>query len=121
MSGDSLREVGRITHAWDTALVSFTTTLNMPNIAVQPKHKALLLAAGFLLVIVILILKIKDYVKSISFSSSYSSSLLDMASHITSPSERIWASRIQLLPFIFGKTSGTPPRLFSSCITFTEI
>ncbi|CAB3241087.1 unnamed protein product [Arctia plantaginis] len=49
MSGDSLLEMGRIVHAWDTELVSFTTTVDMPNVAVQPKHKALLLAAGFLL------------------------------------------------------------------------
>lgn len=50
MSGDSLREVGKIVHGWDRELVSFTTTLHMPDTAVQPKHKALLLGATFLMV-----------------------------------------------------------------------
>lgn len=49
MTGDSLREVGKIVHGWDQQLVNFTTTLQIPNTAVQPKHKALLLAATFLL------------------------------------------------------------------------
>ncbi|XP_075976346.1 phospholipid scramblase 2 [Anticarsia gemmatalis] len=49
MTGDSLRVVGKIAHGWDRELVSFTTTLQMPDTAVQPKHKALLLAAAFLL------------------------------------------------------------------------
>ncbi|XP_030022135.1 phospholipid scramblase 2 isoform X2 [Manduca sexta] len=49
MTGDSLREVGRIAHGWDRDLVSFVTTLQIPDAAVQPKHKALLLAATFLL------------------------------------------------------------------------
>ncbi|XP_047018924.1 uncharacterized protein LOC124629539 [Helicoverpa zea] len=49
MTGDSLREVGRIAHGWDRDLNSFTTTLQIPTTAVQPKHKALLLAAAFLL------------------------------------------------------------------------
>lgn len=51
MSGDSLREVGKISHGWDRELVNFTTTLVFPETAVQPKHKALLLAATFLMVI----------------------------------------------------------------------
>lgn len=50
MTGDSLREVGKIAHGWDRDLVSFTTTLTIPNTAVQPRHKALLLAASFLMV-----------------------------------------------------------------------
>ncbi|KAJ0182317.1 hypothetical protein K1T71_001686 [Dendrolimus kikuchii] len=49
MTPDSLREVGRISHGWDRDLVSFATTLQIPDIAVQPKHKSLLLAAVFLL------------------------------------------------------------------------
>ncbi|KAI8438880.1 hypothetical protein MSG28_011216 [Choristoneura fumiferana] len=49
MTGDSLREVGKIAHGWDRDLVSFTTTLTIPNTAVQPRHKALLLAASFLM------------------------------------------------------------------------
>ncbi|XP_068626520.1 uncharacterized protein [Battus philenor] len=49
LSGDSLREVGKISHGWDRELVNFTTTLVFPETAVQPKHKALLLAATFLL------------------------------------------------------------------------
>ncbi|XP_061708216.1 uncharacterized protein LOC133518570 [Cydia pomonella] len=49
MTGDSLREVGKIAHGWDRELVSFTTTLSIPHNAVQPRHKALLLAASFLL------------------------------------------------------------------------
>ncbi|CAH0727563.1 unnamed protein product, partial [Brenthis ino] len=49
LSGDSLREVGSISHGWDRELVSFTTNINYPNVVVQPKHKALILAAAFLL------------------------------------------------------------------------
>ncbi|XP_052757765.1 uncharacterized protein LOC113522408 [Galleria mellonella] len=49
MSADSLREVGKIAHGWDRALNSFVTTLQIPNTTVQPKHKALLLGAIFLL------------------------------------------------------------------------
>uniref|UniRef100_A0A2A4JGQ3 Phospholipid scramblase n=1 Tax=Heliothis virescens TaxID=7102 RepID=A0A2A4JGQ3_HELVI len=49
MTGDSLREVGKIAHGWDRDLNSFATTLKIPTTAVQPKHKALLLAAAFLL------------------------------------------------------------------------
>lgn len=50
MSGDHLREVGKIGHAWDRDLVSFTTNITFPELAVQPKYKALILAAAFLLV-----------------------------------------------------------------------
>lgn len=49
MTSDCLRQVGRIAHGWDRDLNSFTTTLQVPDAAVQPKHKALLLAASFLL------------------------------------------------------------------------
>ncbi|KAH9628378.1 hypothetical protein HF086_015908 [Spodoptera exigua] len=49
MTSDCLRQVGRIAHGWDRDLNSFTTTLQVPDAAVQPKHKALLLAAAFLL------------------------------------------------------------------------
>ncbi|XP_039757865.1 phospholipid scramblase 2-like [Pararge aegeria] len=49
LTGDSLRQVGKIAHAWDRELVSFTTNINFPVHAVQPKHKALILAAAFLL------------------------------------------------------------------------
>ncbi|CAK1602369.1 unnamed protein product [Parnassius mnemosyne] len=49
MSGDSLREVGKISHGWHRELVNFATILKFPDGAVQPKHKALLLAATFLL------------------------------------------------------------------------
>ncbi|CAH2050798.1 unnamed protein product, partial [Iphiclides podalirius] len=49
MSGDSLREMGKISHGWDRELVNFATTLKFPDTAVQPKHKALLLAATFLM------------------------------------------------------------------------
>ncbi|CAG9581752.1 unnamed protein product [Danaus chrysippus] len=49
LTGDSLREVGRISHGWNTDVGSFTTNISFPDLAVQPKHKALLLAAGFLL------------------------------------------------------------------------
>uniref|UniRef100_A0A1E1WNK9 Phospholipid scramblase n=2 Tax=Pectinophora gossypiella TaxID=13191 RepID=A0A1E1WNK9_PECGO len=49
LTGDSLRELGKIVHGWDRDLVSFTTTVNFPETAVQPKHKALLLAAAFLM------------------------------------------------------------------------
>ncbi|XP_026738939.1 phospholipid scramblase 2 [Trichoplusia ni] len=49
MTCDSLREVGRIEHGWDRNLNSFVTTLSIPSSAVQPKHKALLLSAAFLL------------------------------------------------------------------------
>lgn len=50
LTADSSRIVGRIAHGWDRNLVSFATTLQIPDTAVQPKHKALLLAATFLLV-----------------------------------------------------------------------
>lgn len=56
MSGDSLRMVGRINHGWDRELVNFVTTITFPDHAVQPKHKALLLAAAFLLVIFMFLL-----------------------------------------------------------------
>ncbi|CAH2102168.1 unnamed protein product [Euphydryas editha] len=49
LSGDSLRQVGKISHGWDRELVSFTTNVVYPTVTVQPKHKALLLAAAFLL------------------------------------------------------------------------
>ncbi|XP_060806630.1 phospholipid scramblase 2 [Amyelois transitella] len=49
MTGDSLREVGKISHGWDRDLNSFATTIQVPNATVQPKHKALLLGAAFLL------------------------------------------------------------------------
>ncbi|XP_053614647.1 uncharacterized protein LOC128677665 [Plodia interpunctella] len=49
MTGDSLREVGKISHGWDRDLNSFATTVQVPNATVQPKHKALLLGAAFLL------------------------------------------------------------------------
>lgn len=49
MTGDSLRVVGKIAHGWDRELNSFTTTVQVPAPAVQPKHKALILAAAFLL------------------------------------------------------------------------
>ncbi|CAH0766177.1 unnamed protein product [Diatraea saccharalis] len=50
LTKDALRELGTISHGWDRELNSFTTTVCYPDIAVQPKHKALLLAAAFLLV-----------------------------------------------------------------------
>lgn len=50
MSGDALREEGSIVHGWDREIVNFTTTLNMPEGATQPRHKALLLGATFLMV-----------------------------------------------------------------------
>ncbi|CAG9135921.1 unnamed protein product [Plutella xylostella] len=50
MSPDGLRVAGRIVHGWDRELVSFTTTLHVPASASQPRHKALLLAATFLMV-----------------------------------------------------------------------
>ncbi|KOB77154.1 putative zinc finger protein [Operophtera brumata] len=56
LTGDSLREVGRIAHGWDRDLVSFATTLQIPDLAVQPKHKCLLLAATFLLFLYIIYL-----------------------------------------------------------------
>ncbi|XP_026486588.2 uncharacterized protein LOC113393760 [Vanessa tameamea] len=49
LSGDSLREVGTISHGWDRELVAFTTNIIYPTDTAQPKHKALLLAAAFLL------------------------------------------------------------------------
>ncbi|XP_041975667.1 phospholipid scramblase 1-like [Aricia agestis] len=49
LSGDSLREVGKISHGWDRELVSFTTLVELPDTAALPKHKALVLAAAFLL------------------------------------------------------------------------
>ncbi|XP_059051100.1 uncharacterized protein LOC131845948 [Achroia grisella] len=49
MSGDALREVGKIAHGWDRDLNSFVTTLQIPNTTVLPKHKGLLLGAVFLL------------------------------------------------------------------------
>ncbi|XP_034831558.2 uncharacterized protein [Maniola hyperantus] len=49
LTGDSLRQVGKICHGWDRELVSFTTNISYPAHAVQPKHKALILAAAFLL------------------------------------------------------------------------
>ncbi|KAL4716846.1 hypothetical protein ACJJTC_012657 [Scirpophaga incertulas] len=48
LSGDGLRQLGHITHGWDRDLNSFATTLYLPESAVQPKQKALLLAATFL-------------------------------------------------------------------------
>ncbi|VVC95225.1 unnamed protein product [Leptidea sinapis] len=49
LTGDSLRQVGKISHSWDRELVSFVTNVRFPDAAVQPKHKALLLAASFLM------------------------------------------------------------------------
>ncbi|KAJ8735811.1 hypothetical protein PYW07_007431 [Mythimna separata] len=49
MTSDSLRVVGKIAHGWDRELNSFITKIQMPAPAVQPKHKALILAAAFLL------------------------------------------------------------------------
>ncbi|KAI5645024.1 scramblase domain-containing protein [Phthorimaea operculella] len=49
LTGDSLRELGKIVHGWDRELVNFTTTLHFPDSGAQPKHKALLLAAAFLM------------------------------------------------------------------------
>ncbi|CAG9135922.1 unnamed protein product [Plutella xylostella] len=49
MRSDGLRVAGRIVHGWDRELVSFTTTLHVPASASQPRHKALLLAATFLM------------------------------------------------------------------------
>ncbi|XP_038207713.1 phospholipid scramblase 2-like [Zerene cesonia] len=49
LTSDSLRQVGKIFHSWDRELVSFVTTVLFPDCAVQPKSKALLLAATFLL------------------------------------------------------------------------
>ncbi|RVE40755.1 hypothetical protein evm_014596, partial [Chilo suppressalis] len=49
LTKDALREVGKIAHGWDREVNSFTTTLTFPDSAAQPKHKALLLAAAFLL------------------------------------------------------------------------
>ncbi|KAM3967866.1 phospholipid scramblase 2-like [Aphomia sociella] len=49
LTGDSLRELGKIAHGWDRDLNSFVTTLHIPNTTVQPRHKALLLGAAFLL------------------------------------------------------------------------
>ncbi|GBO99355.1 hypothetical protein EVAR_588_1 [Eumeta japonica] len=50
LSADSLREEGQIEHRWSRELINHTTTLQLPRRAVQPRHKALLLAAAFLLV-----------------------------------------------------------------------
>ncbi|XP_072936918.1 uncharacterized protein [Epargyreus clarus] len=49
LTADGLREIGKIAHGWDRELVSFTTTVIFPETTAQPKYKALLLAAAFLL------------------------------------------------------------------------
>ncbi|CAK1540269.1 unnamed protein product [Leptosia nina] len=49
LTGDSLRVVGKISHSWDRELNSFVTSVEFPHCAVEPKQKALLLAATFLI------------------------------------------------------------------------
>ncbi|XP_022119207.2 phospholipid scramblase 2 [Pieris rapae] len=49
LSSDFLREVGKISHRWEGDVNSFVTAIDFPLCASDPKQKALLLAATFLL------------------------------------------------------------------------